>query len=168
MEKKISFKGTAVTIEDKLNIGDIFPNFTAVKKDLSDFRLDEYKGNIIVINTFPSIDTGICALQTIRFNKEVSSFQEVVAITVSKDLPFALGRFCAAEGIENAITVSDYKYRDIENLSGLLIKELGLLTRAVFVVDTDGVIRYKEVLEEIGNEPDYGAALLEIKRLQER
>ena len=107
-------------------------------------------------------------MQTIRFNKEVKNLENVVAVTVSKDLPFALGRFCAAEGIENAITVSDYKYRDIENLSGLLIKELGLLTRAVFVVDTDGVIRYKEVLEEIGNEPDYGAALLEIKRLQER
>lgn len=168
MEKKISFKGTAVTIEDKLNIGDAFPNFTAVKKDLSDFSLEECKGNIVVINTFPSIDTGICALQTIRFNKEVKNLENVVAVTVSKDLPFALGCFCAAEGIENAITVSDYKYRDIENLSGLLIKELGLLTRAVFVVDTDGVIRYKEVLEEIGNEPDYGAALLEIKRLQER
>ena len=168
MEKKISFKGTAVTIEDKLNIGDIFPNFSAVKKDLSDFKLDEYKGNIVVINTFPSIDTGVWALQTIRFNKEVSGFKDVVAVTVSKDLPFALGRFCAAEGIENAITVSDYKYRDIENLSGLLIKELGLLTRAVFIVDADGIIRYKEVLEEVGSEPNYEAALLQIKKLQER
>ena len=168
MAKKISFKGTAVTIEDKLNIGDIFPNFSAVKKDLSDFKLDEYKGNIVVINTFPSIDTGVCALQTIRFNKEVSGFKDVVAVTVSKDLPFALGRFCAAEGIENAITVSDYKYRDIENLSGLLIKELGLLTRAVFIVDEDGIIRYKEVLEEVGSEPNYEAALSEIKKLQER
>ena len=168
MEKKISFKGTAVTIEDKLNIGDAFPNFTAVKKDLSDFSLEEYKGNIVVINTFPSIDTGICALQTIRFNKEVKNLENVVAVTVSKDLPFALGRFCAAEGIENAITVSDYKYRDIENLSGLLIKELGLLTRAVFIVDEDGIIRYKEVLEEVGSEPNYEAALSEIKKLQER
>jgi putative thiol peroxidase len=91
-----------------------------------------------------------------------------VAVTVSKDLPFALGRFCAAEGIENAITVSDYKYRDIENYSGLLIKELGLLTRAVFVVDKEGIIRYKEVLEEVGREPNYEAALLQIKKLQER
>lgn len=107
-------------------------------------------------------------LQTIRFNKEVSGFKDVVAVTVSKDLPFALGRFCAAEGIENAITVSDYKYRDIENLSGLLIKELGLLTRAVFIVDEDGIIRYKEVLEEVGSEPNYEAALLQIKKLQER
>ena len=156
MKKKISFKGTAVTIADKLNIGDIFPNFSAVKKDLSDFKLDEYEGNIVVINTFPSIDTGICALQTIRFNKEVSNFQGVVAVTVSKDLPFALGRFCAAKGIENAI------------YSGLLIEELGLLTRAVFIVDKEGILRYKEVLEEVGNEPNYEAALSEIKKLQER
>ena len=168
MEKKISFKGTAVTIEDKLNIGDIFPNISAVRKDLSDFKLDEYKGSIVVINTFPSIDTGVCDLLTIRFNKEVSGFKDVVAVTVSKDLPFALGRFCAAEGIENAITVSDYKYRDIENYSGLLIKELGLLTRAVFIVDKEGIIRYKEVLEEVGSEPNYEAALLQIKKLQER
>ena len=107
-------------------------------------------------------------MQTIRFNKEVKNLENVVAVTVSKDLPFALGRFCAAEGIENAITVSDYKYRDIENLSGLLIKELGLLTRAVFIVDADGIIRYKEVLEEVGSEPNYEAALLQIKKLQER
>ena len=168
MKKTISFKGTPVTIEDKLNVGDVFPNFRAVTKTLSEFELSDYRGKNVIINTFPSIDTGVCALQTIRFNKEVSGFKDVVAVTVSKDLPFALGRFCAAEGIENAITVSDYKYRDIENYSGLLIKELGLLTRAVFIVDKEGIIRYKEVLEEVGREPNYEAALLQIKKLQER
>lgn len=168
MKKTISFKGTPVTIDDKLALGEVFPNFRAVRKDLTDFNLEEYKGKILVVNTFPSVDTGICALQTIRFNKEVSNFDDVVVVTVSKDLPFALGRFCAAEGIENAITVSDHRYRDFENINGLLIEELGLLTRSVFVVNKDGVITYKEVLEEVGSEPNFELALAEVNRLKER
>lgn len=168
MKKTISFKGTPVTINDKLNVGDTFPNFKAVNKDLSDFELNNNKGKILIINSFPSVDTGICALQTTRFNQEVSNFENAVVITVSKDLPFALGRFCAAEGVENAITVSDYKYRDFENNTGLLIKELGLLARAVFVVDGDGVIRYKELCEEVGSEPSFEKALEIVKQLDER
>ncbi|MBS5319305.1 MAG: thiol peroxidase [Gemella haemolysans] len=165
MKKTISFKGTPVTIEDKLNIGDVFPNFRAVTKTLSEFELDDYRGKKIIVNTFPSVDTGVCALQTINFNKEVCDLSDTVVITVSKDLPFALGRFCADKEINNAITVSDYKYRDFENNNGLLVEELGLLTRSVFVLDENGVIRYKEVLEEIGEEPNYTAALDALKKL---
>ena len=165
MKKTISFKGTPVTIEDKLNVGEVFPNFRAVTKTLSEFELTDYRGKNVIINTFPSVDTGICALQTIKFNKEVSNFNDTVVITVSKDLPFALGRFCADKEINNAITVSDYKYRDFENNNGLLVEELGLLARAVFVLDEDGVIRYKEVLEEIGEEPNYTAALAALKKI---
>ena len=165
MKKTISFKGTPVTIEDKLNVGDVFPNFRAVTKTLSEFELSDYRGKNVIINTFPSIDTGVCALQTINFNKEVCDLSDTVVITVSKDLPFALGRFCADKEINNAITVSDYKYRDFENNNGLLVEELGLLTRSVFVLDGNGVIRYKEVLEEIGEEPNYTAALDALKKL---
>lgn len=165
MKKTISFKGTPVTIEDKLNVGEVFPNFRAVTKTLSEFELTDYRGKNVIINTFPSVDTGICALQTIKFNKEVSNFNDTVVITVSKDLPFALGRFCADKEINNVITVSDYKYRDFENNNGLLVEELGLLARAVFVLDEDGVIRYKEVLEEIGEEPNYTAALDALKKI---
>ena len=165
MKKTISFKGTPVTIEDKLNVGEVFPNFRAVTRTLSEFELTDYIGKNIIINTFPSVDTGICALQTIKFNKEVSNLNNTVLITVSKDLPFALGRFCADKEINNAITVSDYKYRDFENNNGLLVEELGLLARAVFVLDEDGVIRYKEVLEEIGEEPNYTAALDALKKI---
>lgn len=168
MKKTISFKGTPVTITDKLNVGDAFPNFKAVNKDLSDFELNNNKGKILIINSFPSVDTGICALQTTRFNQEVGNYENAVVITVSKDLPFALGRFCAAEGVENAITVSDYKYRDFEDNTGLLIEELGLLARAVFVVDEDGVIRYKELCEEIGSEPSFEKALEIVKELDAR
>ena len=165
MKKTISFKGTPVTIEDKLNIGDVFPNFRAVTKTLSEFELDDYRGKKIIVNTFPSVDTGVCALQTINFNREVRDLADTVVITVSKDLPFALGRFCADKEINNAITVSDYKYRDFENNNGLLVEELGLLARSVFVLDEDGVIRYKEVLEEIGEEPNYTTALDALKKL---
>ena len=165
MKKTISFKGTSVTIEDKLNVGEVFPNFRAVTRTLSEFELTDYRGKNIIINTFPSVDTGICALQTIKFNKEVSNLTDTVVITVSKDLPFALGRFCADKEINNAITVSDYKYRDFENNNGLLVEELGLLARAVFILDKEGVIRYKEVLQEIGEEPNYEAALEELKKI---
>ena len=165
MKKTISFKGTPVTIEDKLNVGEVFPNFKAVTRTLSEFELTDYRGKNIIINTFPSVDTGICALQTIKFNKEVSNLIDTVVITVSKDLPFALGRFCADKEINNAITVSDYKYRDFEKNNGLLVEELGLLARAVFVLDKEGVIRYKEVLQEIGEEPNYEVALEELKKI---
>ena len=165
MKKTISFKGTPVTIEDKLNVGEVFPNFRAITKTLSEFELSDYRGKKIIVNTFPSVDTGVCALQTINFNREVRDLADTVVITVSKDLPFALGRFCADKEINNAITVSDYKYRDFENNNGLLVEELGLLARSVFVLDEDGVIRYKEVLEEIGEEPNYTTALDALKKL---
>ena len=119
MKKTISFKGTNITIEDKVNVGDVFPNFKATNKDLSDFNLEDYRGKVLVINAFPSVDTGVCAVQTTRFNQEIKNYDNAVVITVSKDLPFALGRFCADKGVDNAVTVSDYKYRDFENQAGL-------------------------------------------------
>ena len=164
MKKTISFKGTNITIEDKVNVGDVFHNFKSTNKDLSDFNLEDYRGKVLVINAFPSVDTGVCAIQTTRFNQEIKNYDNAVVITVSKDLPFALGRFCADKGVDNAVTVSDYKYRDFENQAGLLIEELGLLARAVFVVDTEGIVRYKEV----GNEPDFEKALEEVKNLSAR
>jgi len=151
MKKTISFKGTNITIEDKVNVGDVFPNFKATNKDLSDFNLEDYRGKVLVINAFPSVDTGVCAVQTTRFNQEIKNYDNAVVITVSKDLPFALGRFCADKGVDNAVTVSDYKYRDFENQAGLLIEELGLLARAVFVVDTEGVPDFEKALEEVKN-----------------
>ncbi|MGX7111686.1 thiol peroxidase [Gemella cuniculi] len=166
MKKTITFKNTPVTIEDRINVGDVFPNFKAVNKDLTDFNLENYKGKTLVINAFPSVDTGICALQTIRFNQEMKNFSDVIVITVSKDLPFALGRFCADKEIKNAVTVSDYKYREFENNIGGLIVELGLLSRMVFIIDKDGIVRYKELCEEVGNEPNYENALEILKILE--
>lgn len=165
MKKTISFKGNAVTVEDNIKVGDVFPNFKATTKELADFNLADLKGKVVVINAFPSVDTGICALQTIRFNKEVENFDNLAVVTVSKDLPFALGRFCADKDIENAITISDYKYRDFENNVGGLIEELGLLARLVYVLDQNGVVKYAELCEEVGSEPNYDNALKVVREL---
>ena len=148
-----------------LEIGTKAPEFSLPDENGEIRNLSDYKGKKVIVNTFPSVDTGVCALQTINFNKAVGDLADTVVITVSKDLPFALGRFCADKEINNAITVSDYKYRDFETNNGLLIEELGLLSRAVFVLDEEGVIRYKEVLEEVGEEPDYNNALDALKKL---
>ena len=169
MIKKVNFKGQEVEVTDKgIDVGTKFPNFKAVTKKLSDFTLESTLGKIIVINTFPSIDTGICALQTIKFNNAVKDYKDLVVITVSKDLPFALARFCGDKGIDNAITVSDYKYRDFENEVGGFLPHLGLLTRQVFVLDEEGIVKYKELVAEVGMEPNYEEALLIVNKLLEK
>ena len=165
MKKTISFKGTPVTIEDKLNLGDVFPNFRAITKTLSEFELSDYKGKKVIVNTFPSVDTGVCALQTINFNKAVGDLADTVVITVSKDLPFALGRYCADKGIKNALTVSDHKELDFGTKYGFVIKELRLLSRGTIIVDKDGIIKYVEYVKEVGEHPDYEKALEVIKEL---
>lgn len=166
MSRKAFFKDIEVNVTSKdIEVGTEFPNFKAVKSDLTDFNLEDYKGNILVINSFPSVDTGVCAMQTTKFNNEVSKYKNLTVVTVSKDLPFALGRFCSANGIDNAITVSDYKYNDFENKVGELIEEIKLLARAVYVVDQLGIVRYVERLEKIGEEPNYAKALEVVKTL---
>lgn len=161
MNKNILFKGNPVTVTYKnIEVGTKFPDFRATKKDLTDFSLYDYcKDKVVIINSFPSVDTGICALQTVRFNNEVKNYSDVVVITVSKDLPFALNRFCADNGIENAITVSDYKYRDFENNAGGLINELGLLARQVIVLNKEMIVEHLELVEEVGSEPNFEKAL---------
>ena len=166
MKKTISFKGTPVTIEDKLNVGDVFPNFRAVTKTLSEFELSDYKGKYVIINTFPSIDTGVCALQLARFNQEAANFDKnVQLITISADLPFALGRYCADKGIENALTASDHKELDFGQKYGFIIKELRLLTRGTVIVDKEGTVQYVEYVPEVATEPDYNKALEVIKTI---
>ena len=166
MKKTISFKGTPVTIEDKLNVGEVFPNFRAVTKTLSEFELAYYKGKKIIVNTFPSVDTGVCALQLTRFNQEAANFdKDVQLLTISADLPFALGRYCADKGIGNALTASDHKELDFGLKYGFVIKELRLLTRGTVIVDKEGTVQYVEYVPEVATEPDYSKALEVIKTL---
>ncbi|MGL5984581.1 MAG: thiol peroxidase [Cetobacterium sp.] len=168
MERKnaVTFAGSPLTLIGKeLLVGDVAPDFIVSKTDLSPLSLSDLKGKTVVISAMPSVDTSVCELQTIRFNKEASKFENVVILTVSMDLPFALGRFCGAKDIKNAITTSDYKHREFSHNYGLFIKELALTSRAVIIIDKDGKIAYTEYLKEITEEPKYDSAIEALKNL---
>ncbi|MGL5050363.1 MAG: thiol peroxidase [Fusobacteriaceae bacterium] len=168
MERKnvITFAGSPLTLVGKeILVGDLAPNFTVSKTDLSPLSLTELKGKTIVISAMPSVDTSVCELQTIRFNKEAAKLENVIILTVSMDLPFALSRFCGAKDIKNAITTSDYKDREFSHNYGLYIKELALVSRAVIIIDKDGKVAYTEYLKEITDEPKYDLAIDALKKL---
>lgn len=168
MSKNITFAGNPVTITGQnVAVGQVAPNFTAVKQNLSPF--DFYastEGKVKIISVAPSIDTGVCSLQTIRFNEEAGKLKDDVHIvTITVDLPFAQKRFCAAEGIENIDVVSDYRTLDFGDKYGFILQELRLLTRGIVVVDRDNKVQYVEHVQEVTNHPDYDKALDVIKGL---
>ena len=142
------------------------PDFKAAKADLSDVKLSDYKGKRVILNIFPSIDTGVCAQSVRRFNKLASELDNSVVLCISKDLPFASSRFCAAEGLNNVITLSLFRDDDMVKAYGLEIAEgpmRGLMARSVYVLDEKGKILYFELVPEITQEPDYEAALAALK-----
>lgn len=135
---------------------------TLSKADLSPTSLSDYKGKKVVLNIFPSIDTSVCATSVRTFNQSAASLDNTVVLCVSKDLPFALARFCGAEGIENVETLSDFKAPEFAQELGVLITDGpfgGLNARAVVVLDEEGKITYSELVPEVGQEPNYDAAL---------
>lgn len=147
-------------------VGQVAPDFTAVNIEGADVKLSDYKGKIVALAVFPSIDTKVCAMETREFNKRATSLgDDVVVLTLSKDLPFALGRFCAAEGIKNVFPLSDYKQSEFGLKYGFLIKENMLLSRGVVVVDKNGKVAYVEYVDDIIKEPDYDRAVEAIKAL---
>jgi thioredoxin-dependent peroxiredoxin len=162
-----SAKGNPLTLlGNQIKVGDIAPEIIAPDTSMTDVKLSDYKGKVVILSIFPSIDTGVCATQTRTFNKKATELSdEVVILTLSKDLPFALGRFCAAEGIKNIFTLSDYKFSKFGLEYGFLIKENQLLARGVVVVDKAGVVRYKEITKDIVLEPDYDKAMDVVKKL---
>lgn len=168
MEKRsvTTFAGNPVTLLGKeVKVGDKAPEFTAIKGDLSPFTLKDVEGKIKLISVVPSIDTGVCELQTIRFNKEASELKDAVIITISMDLPFAQARFCGAKGIENAIVVSDHKDASFGINYGFLMEEFRLLNRGIVVIDKDDVVRYVEYVTENTDHPDYDKAIAAVKSL---
>ena len=156
-------KGNPIhTSGDLPAVGADAPDCTLVGADLSDVKLGDYKDKKVVLNIFPSIDTGVCAASVRRFNEEASGLDNTVVVCVSMDLPFALGRFCAAEGLENVVTASDFRNREFAKKYGVLITDgpmEGLCARSVVVVGEDGNVIYTELCPEITEEPDYKAAL---------
>lgn len=165
--KKITMGGNPLTLKGKaIEVGDKAPMFSALNNKLEPVNTKDFHGKIIVISAFPSVDTGVCSAQLHHFNKDATNLgDDVIVVSISCDLPFALGRFCGAEGINNVITLSDHKDLDFASKYGFLIKELRLLSRGVVVIDKEGIVKYVEYVSELTNEPDYQEALKAIKKL---
>ncbi|MEX2671991.1 MAG: thiol peroxidase [Phycisphaeraceae bacterium] len=163
----VTFKGNAMTLQgDPIEAGQKAPDFTLVANDLSQKSLSDFAGKTVILSVVPSLDTGTCDAQTRRFNEEAAKFGDnVVVLTVSLDLPFAQKRWCGAAGIEHVTTLSDYRDRQFGPSYGVLLKELGLLTRAVFIIDPEGVVRYKQIVPEVAEEPDYADVLNALQQL---
>lgn len=163
----VKFGANPVNLEGELvKVGAKAPEFNSLSTALKPVGLSDFNGKVKLISIFPSIDTSVCSVQNHRFNKEAASYGDKVAfIAMSMDLPFALKRFCGAEGIDNLVTLSDHKDADFGKKYGFLIKELRLLARGVVIVDKDDVVRYVEVVPEIGQEPNYDEALKVVKSL---
>ncbi|MDR6554234.1 thiol peroxidase [Paenibacillus qinlingensis] len=150
----------------EIKVGDKAPDFKVNKDLMTEVSLADYAGKIKLISVVPSVDTGTCDAQTRRFNVEADKLgDDVVILTISVDLPFAQSRFCGAAGIDKVITLSDYKNRSFGQAYGVLIKEIQLDQRAIFIVDADDTVRYVEYLTEMKNHPDYEAALSALKEL---
>ena len=154
---------------NQVSVGNTAPNFKVVDDKFRVKQLNAYQGQPILLSVVPSLDTGICSMQTKRFNEEVANLpQDVVMLTISADLPFAQKRFCQAENIDKIETLSDAVWRDFGMNYGLLIKDMGLLARAIFVIAPDGVISYKEIVPSLSSHPNYDGALEAIKRVSEQ
>lgn len=163
------FKGNPVHLSgDVPEAGQSAPNFTYVKEDLSEESLYDHDGKIKVIMAVPSLDTGICQLEAKRFNKELGGHADVAGLIVSKDLPFAMKRFCAAEGIENVKIASDFRGNFTDEYKTLMTDGplKGLSSRVVFVVDKDNKITYTQMTDDITVEPNYEEALKAVEKLK--
>lgn len=156
----VTFNGDAVTLlGTEVIVGNDAPNFTVLSNDLEEKTLDDFKGKVKIISVVPSLDTGVCSMQTKKFNEEVEKLDDVEVLTISMDLPFAQARWCGAEGVDQVTTLSDHREGDFGKKYGLLIKELRLLARAVFVVDSNDKVVYAQYVDEVTNHPDYEPAL---------
>jgi thiol peroxidase len=163
----ITFKGNPFTLlGPELKVGDKAPDFVVVDNGLAAVTLASSAGKVRIISAVPSLDTPVCDTETRRFNQEAANLQgDVTVLTVSLDLPFAQKRWCGAAGIDKVTTLSDYRDRSFGLNYGVLIKELLLLARAIFVVDTQDIIRYIQIVPEVTNEPDYAAVIAAAKTL---
>lgn len=163
----ITFFGNPLTLTGyEIKQGDKAPDFTCLDNNLNPVSLKDFAGKVVIISAVPSLDTPVCDMETRRFNAEAAKLSaDVVVLTISMDLPFAQKRWCGAAGVSNVKTLSDHKDASFGQAYGTLIKELRLLTRAIFVVDKTGKIAYMQFVKEITHEPDYDAVLNAVKGL---
>jgi thiol peroxidase len=162
----ITLEGNTIhTVGELPSIGSDAPAFTLTNADLGTTTLADYSGKKIVLNIFPSIDTGVCAESTRRFNSAAGSLDNTVVLCISADLPFALSRFCGAENLDNVITLSTFRNPEFGDDYGVRISDsalAGLMSRAVVIIDQNGKIAHTEQVPEIAQEPDYDAALTKL------
>jgi thiol peroxidase len=157
---KITFKGKSVNLlGDEVKVGDKAPNFRVLDNDLSPVTLNDSRGRVRIISVVPSVDTGVCDAQTRRFNEEAANLNDVDVLTISVDLPFAQKRWCGAAGIEQVQTLSDHYDLSFGKAYGVAIEELRLLTRAIFVINSNDEVVYVEYVSEVTNHPDYETAI---------
>ncbi len=163
---QVTFKNEPITIlGEEVKVGSVAPDFTVLANDLSEKTLKDYEGKKKLISAVPSLDTGVCSQQTRKFNEVAANEQDGVVLTISNDLPFAQKRWCAAEGLDNVITLSDHRDLSFGENYGVIMKELRLLARSVFVLDKDNKVVYAEIVSEGTNHPDYDKALEAFKNL---
>ncbi len=163
----ILMKGNPLTlVGNEVSVGDKAPDFEVLANDMTPIRLSFLKGKIGILTSVPSLDTAVCDTETRKFNEAASQLgSDVIVLTVSMDLPFAQKRWCAAAGVERVITASDHRDASFGTSYGVLIKELRLLARTIFVVDKKGIVRYIQYVKETTNEPDYEAVLDAVRKL---
>ena len=161
-----TFLGKPVTLAGQaVAVGSTAPDFTLTTTDLTKKSLSDFADKVKVISIIPSIDTGICSTQTRTFNQTLSDLDDTVVITVSKDLPFAQARLCGAQGLENAVMLSDYVDSSFGKAYGVLMEEWQLLARAVLVLDKENKVVYTEYLDNVNSEPNYDKAIEAVKAL---
>ena len=163
----LTMRGNPLTlVGGELKVGDQAPDFNVIDNDLSPISLSSFLGKPCIISSVPSLDTPVCDLETQRFNDEAGRLNiDITILTISMDLPFAQKRWCGATGVSRVRTFSDHKDASFGIAYGVLIKELRLLARAVFVIDGPGIIKYVELVKEITEEPDYDAVLDSVQKL---
>lgn len=161
--KKVNFKKHPVSLKGNIpQIGKPAPDFKLTKSDLATISLSDLKGKTLVLNIFPSLDTGVCAMSVRKFNELAANMKDTIVLAISKDLPFAHSRFCTTEGINNVIALSDFRNTGFSTDYGLLMEDgplHGLLARAVIIIDPELIVRYVQLVPEITNEPDYNEVL---------
>lgn len=162
-----TFKQNPITlVGPEIQVGDNAPDFKVSENLMSEVSLSKYDGKVKLISVVPSLDTGVCDAQTRRFNEEATRLgDDVVVLTVSVDLPFAQSRWCGAAGVSNVVTLSDYKEKSFGTAYGVLIKELQLLMRSIFVLDKNNTVQYVQYVPEMTEHPDYDKALEAVKKL---
>jgi thiol peroxidase len=163
----VTMKGNPITlVGDEVNVGQKAPDFVAIDHNLAPVKFSSYRGKICILASVPSLDTPVCATETRKFNEEASRLSpDIVILTISMDLPFAQKRWCGAEGITRVQTLSDHRDASFGMSYGVLIKELRLLARAVFLVDQKGVLQHVQLVKEIASEPNYKDVWHALKKL---